>query len=51
MNGVQTAEWLGAKKFALRAWLGSGKLAAYGLTASDRAANSPDIFPRFSYVM
>ncbi|WP_454646198.1 efflux RND transporter permease subunit [Bradyrhizobium liaoningense] len=33
--GVQTAELLGAKKFALRAWLDPDKLAAYGLTASD----------------
>lgn len=33
--GVQTAELLGSKKFALRAWLDPDKLAAYGLTASD----------------
>jgi multidrug efflux pump len=33
--GVQTAEILGAKNFALRAWLDPVKLAAYGLTASD----------------
>jgi multidrug efflux pump len=33
--GVQTAEILGAKNFALRAWLDPQKLAAYGLTASD----------------
>ncbi|WP_316233016.1 efflux RND transporter permease subunit [Bradyrhizobium sp. SZCCHNPS2010] len=33
--GVQTAELIGAKKFALRAWLDPEKLAAYGLTASD----------------
>lgn len=33
--GVQTAELLGAKKFALRAWLDPVKLAAYGLTATD----------------
>src|SRR5262249_20742523 len=33
--GVQTAELLGAKRFALRAWLDPEKLAAYGLTASD----------------
>jgi multidrug efflux pump len=32
--GVQTAELLGAKNFALRAWLDPAKLAAYGLTAS-----------------
>ncbi|HUN52252.1 MAG TPA: efflux RND transporter permease subunit [Candidatus Sulfotelmatobacter sp.] len=36
--GVQTAELLGAKNFALRAWLDPNKLAAYGLTASDVAA-------------
>ena len=33
--GVQTAELLGQKVFALRAWLDPKKLAAYGLTASD----------------
>ena len=33
--GVQTAELLGAKYFALRAWLDPEKLAAYGLTATD----------------
>ncbi|KJC50264.1 acriflavine resistance protein B [Bradyrhizobium sp. LTSP849] len=33
--GVQTAELLGNKTFALRAWLDPIKLAAYGLTASD----------------
>ncbi len=33
--GVQTAEILGAKNFALRAWLDPTKLAAYGLTGSD----------------
>jgi multidrug efflux pump len=33
--GVQTAELLGAKKLALRAWLDPQKLSAYGLTASD----------------
>ncbi|MBR0834253.1 efflux RND transporter permease subunit [Bradyrhizobium manausense] len=35
VSGVQTAELLGAKKFALRAWLDPDKLAAYGLTAND----------------
>ncbi len=35
INGVQTAEILGAKNFALRAWLDPQKLAAYGLTAAD----------------
>jgi multidrug efflux pump len=33
--GVQTAEILGQKNFALRAWLDPEKLAAYGLTAAD----------------
>ncbi len=32
--GVQTAELLGAKNYALRAWLDPAKLAAYGLTAA-----------------
>ncbi len=35
--GVQTAELLGAKNFALRAWLDPKKLAAYGLTPTDVA--------------
>ncbi len=35
VDGVQTAEILGAKHFALRAWLNPKKLAAHGLTASD----------------
>jgi len=35
VDGVQTAEILGAKNFALRAWLDPQKLAAHGLTASD----------------
>ncbi|MDA8328602.1 MAG: efflux RND transporter permease subunit [Betaproteobacteria bacterium] len=35
INGVQTAELLGAKNFALRAWLNPQKLAAAGLTAAD----------------
>ncbi len=33
--GVQTAELLGGKYFALRAWLDPEKLAAHGLTATD----------------
>lgn len=33
--GVQTAEIIGGKKFALRAWLDPIKLAAYGLSATD----------------
>ncbi|KWV48392.1 acriflavine resistance protein B [Bradyrhizobium macuxiense] len=35
LPGVQTAELLGNKTFALRVWLDPIKLAAYGLTASD----------------
>jgi multidrug efflux pump len=33
--GVQTAELIGAKIFALRAWLDPDKLTAYGLTGAD----------------
>ena len=33
--GVQTAEILGGRTFALRAWLDPSKLAAYGLTGAD----------------
>src|SRR6202522_1183885 len=35
VEGVQTAELLGAQYFSLRAWLDPQKLAAYGLTATD----------------
>ena len=35
VEGVQTAEILGAQNFALRAWLDPQKLAAYSLTAAD----------------
>ena len=35
IEGVQTAEILGAQRFAIRAWLDPQKLAAYGLTAAD----------------
>jgi multidrug efflux pump len=35
LDGVQTAEILGAKNFALRAWLDPQKLAARNLTAAD----------------
>lgn len=35
VDGVQTAEILGPKNFALRAWLEPNKLAAVGLTAAD----------------
>jgi multidrug efflux pump len=38
VEGVQTAEILGGKYFALRAWLDPQKLAAYGLTAADVSA-------------
>jgi multidrug efflux pump len=45
VEGVQTAEILGAKRFALRAWLDPVKLAAYGLTAADvRAALAANDF-------
>ncbi|AWN15963.1 efflux RND transporter permease subunit [Salinisphaera sp. LB1] len=33
--GVQTAELLGARQFALRAWLDPARMAAHGVTASD----------------
>jgi multidrug efflux pump len=36
--GVQTAELIGNKTFALRAWLDPVKLAAYGLTATEVSA-------------
>lgn len=35
VEGVQTAELLGARQFALRAWLDSSRMAAYGVTAAD----------------
>jgi multidrug efflux pump len=35
IEGIQTAEILGAQTFSLRAWLDPHKLQAYGLTASD----------------
>ncbi len=35
VDGVQTAEILGQRRFALRAWLDPEKMAAYGLTATD----------------
>ena len=38
VSGVQTAELLGQKVFALRAWLDPQKLAAFGLTATDVGA-------------
>src|SRR5438046_5830845 len=38
VEGVQTAQILGGKLFALRAWLDPDKLAAYSLTAADVSA-------------
>ena len=38
ITGVQTAELLGARQFALRAWLDADKMAAHGLSASDVSA-------------
>jgi len=35
VQGVQTAEILGGRQFALRAWLDPARLAAFGITASD----------------
>jgi len=35
VDGIQTAEILGGKNFALRAWLDPDKLAAYALNATD----------------
>ncbi len=35
VEGVQTAEILGKRQFALRAWLDPGKMAAYAVTATD----------------
>jgi multidrug efflux pump len=35
VEGVQTAEVLGGRQFALRAWLDSARMAAHGVTAAD----------------
>ena len=35
VDGVQTAELLGGRQFALRAWLDPARLAAHGITATD----------------
>jgi multidrug efflux pump len=35
VEGVQTAELIGQKQFALRAWLDPEKMAAYGITGGD----------------
>ncbi len=37
INGVQTAEILGSRQFALRAWLDPVKMAGFGVTANDVA--------------
>lgn len=37
INGVQTAEIIGDKQYAMRAWLDPAKLAGFGLTANDVA--------------
>ena len=38
IEGVQTAEILGARQFALRAWLDPQRMAAHGVTATDVSA-------------
>ena len=38
IDGVQTAELLGARQFALRAWLDNKKMTAMGVTAADVSA-------------
>ena len=38
LDGVQTAEILGARNFALRAWLDADRMAAFGVTAADVSA-------------
>ncbi|HVN72697.1 MAG TPA: efflux RND transporter permease subunit [Desulfomonilia bacterium] len=35
IDGVQTAEVLGGKQFAMRAWLDPNKMSAYGVSATD----------------
>ena len=35
IEGIQTAEILGGRQFALRAWIDADRLAAHGLTATD----------------
>lgn len=37
IEGVQTAEILGGRQFAMRAWLDPAKMSAYGITANDVA--------------
>jgi multidrug efflux pump len=38
VEGVQNAEILGSRQFAMRAWLDPGKMAAFGVTGSDVSA-------------
>ena len=38
IEGVQRAEIIGARQFALRAWLDPARMAAYGVTATDVSA-------------
>ena len=38
IEGVQTAEILGGRQFAMRAWLDPAKLSAYGVTATEVSA-------------
>ena len=38
VEGVQTAEILGGREFALRAWLDPAKMSAYGITPADVSA-------------
>ena len=42
LEGVQTAEILGARNFALRAWLDPQRMAAHGVTATRRRAGAGD---------
>ena len=41
VEGVQTAEILGARQFALRAWLDPKRMGAYGVSASDVRTAGP----------
>src|SRR5437899_1641408 len=46
VEGVQTAEILGSRQFALRAWLDPQRMAAYSITASDvRTALANNNYP------
>ena len=48
LQGVQTAEILGGRQFALRAWLNPAQLAAHGVTAADvfQALSPTTTWPR-----